>query len=397
MRLMVVDDLLNGHETLVAETTADGKGFFILEGEVSCTMPASLYVGLEGVDFVVSPDATYDVQIAVPDADPSLSYFERPLPTLRVKTASDRGIYRQMVVSQEIIDNHVLYYFDELFRRRQYRYLDTIRAAINAEFPSIDDAVDLCNTYRIASIQMALNADGGKKVIQTYYDGQPVRYHCPPYMDLLKDLFKNYELTDDFAARNPELSDLVNLYQLRGLYYEDYQSRSWVKSQLRSIAKHSKSNDIKSLVDNTLDRFDRFAQGADAPDFELKSADGATVRLSDYKTSLILLQFVDGSSPTVNHQFETLADLHRQWQDSVQLITVSTKDQMAFYRKRFDEQHYDWPLLNLGNDILLLERYEVKTFPEYFLILPGTKIGMAPAPAFDGALEKAVRKLYLFR
>ena len=45
------------------------------------------------------------------------------------------------------------------------------------------------------------------------------------------------------------------------------------------------------------------------------------------------------------------------------------------------------------NDILLLERYEVRTFPEYFLILPGTKIGLAPAPNPDRSLRENVTKL----
>ena len=106
---------------------------------------------------------------------------------------------------------------------------------------------------------------------------------------------------------------------------------------------------------------------------------------------MVLLQFVDGNSRTVEHQFETMADLHHQWQDSVQLITVSTKDQLVNHRRRFEEHHYDWPLLNLGNDILLLERYEVRTFPEYFIILPGTKIGLAPAPSPDQTLKEHVR------
>ena len=108
---------------------------------------------------------------------------------------------------------------------------------------------------------------------------------------------------------------------------------------------------------------------------------------------MVLLQFVDGSSRTVEHQFEVLSDLHHQWQDSVQLITVSTKDQIASHRKRFEDHHYNWPLLNLGNDILLLERYEVRTFPEYFLILSGTKFGLAPAPNPDRALRENVTKL----
>lgn len=393
MRLMLYDDLLNMHETLVAETTSDDKGFFILEGEVFQTSQACLYVGLDGVDFVVTPGASYDVKIMVPDDDPSLSYFERPLPTLKIKTSTDRGIYRQLVISEEIIDDYVLNYFDEIFRRRQYRYLDSIRATIDHELDITNDFVLQNNDYRIASVQMAVNADGGKKVIQEYYDGKPVLYHCQAYMDLFKDLFKNYEMTNEFAKRNPELTDLVNIYQLRGLYYEDYRSRNWVKKQLQSISQNSKSKEIKNLVSNTLERFDRFTQGAEAPGFELQTTDGTVVKLSDYKNSMVLLQFVDGSSRTVEHQFEVLSDLHQQWQDSVQFITISTKDQINSHRKRFEEHHYDWPLLNLGNDILLLERYEVRTFPEYFLILPGTKIGLAPAPNPDRSLRENVTKL----
>ena len=393
MRLMVYDDLLNMHETLVAETHSDDKGFFILEGKVDKIMPSSIYVGLESVDLVVTPGASYEVNIIVPDVDPQASYFERESPTLRVKTASDHGVYRQIVLSEMIIDDYVLNYFDDLYRRRQYRYLDSIRATIDAEMDIKNEYVLQQNAYKIAAVQMAVNADGGKKVIQEYYDGKPVLYRCMAYMDLFKDLFKNFELSDEFARRNPELSDLVNIYQLRGLYYEDYQSRNWVKKQLQSIRQKSKSSDIKYLVANTLNRFDRFAQGADAPDFELQSSDGSTVKLSDYKNTMVLLQFVDGSSRTVEHQFEVLSDLHHQWQDSVQLITVSTKDQLVGHRRRFEEHRYDWPLLNLGNDILLLERYEVRTFPEYFLILPDTKIGLAPAPNPDRALRENVTKL----
>lgn len=393
VRLMAVDDLLNMHETPVAETTADGKGFFILEGKVEQTIPATVYVGLESVDMVVVPGASYEVSIIVPEEAANVSYFERESPTLRVKTASDKGVYRQLVISQEIIDGYVLNYFDELFVRRQYRYLDSIRSTIDSELHITDNYVLQNNTYRIAAVQMALNADGGKKVIRDYYDGKPVLYRCTAYMDLFKDLFKNFTLTEEFAGRNPELTELVNIYQLRGLYYEDYQSHDWVRAQLQKIGKKSKSQAIKGIVANTLARFDRFATGAPAPDFELRSSDGKTVKLSDFKDSMVLLQFVDGSSYTVDHQFETLSDLHHQWQDSVQIVTVSTKDQLASHRRRFEEHHYDWPLLNLGNDILLLERYEVRTFPEYFIIMPETKIGMAPAASPERLLKDQVGKL----
>ena len=394
VRLMVYDDLLNMHQTTMAETRSNDQGFFILEGEADRIMPAAIYVGLESADFLVTPGAAYEVEIVIPELDPSLSYFERPQPTLRVKKASDKGRYRETVLSETIVDDYVLAYFDQIYMRRQYRYLDSIKDAIDREVHVTDPYVLQANTYKIASIQMALNADGGKKVIQEYYDGKPVLYECLPYMDLFKDLFKNYTLTKEFAARNPELTEMVNIYQLRSLYYEDYQSRNWVKNQLLAIGKQNKSQNIKTMVANTLERFDRFAQGTEAPDFNLTDVTGNPVKLSDFKNTMVVLQFVEGGSATVSHQFETLNELHQQWQDSVQVITVTTKDQLPNHQRRFQERHYDWPLLNLGNDILLLERYEVRTFPEYFIILPGTKIGMAPAPSPDQTLGKHVTRLY---
>ncbi len=394
VRLMACDDLLNGHETPVAETRSDSQGFFILEGTVEETLPAALYVGLESVDFVVCPNASYELSVTVPDPDPSLSYFERPLPVMRVKTATDKGVYRQMVISGIIIDDYVLNCFDQLYRRHQYAYLDSIRNAIDAELDITDPFVLQQNTYKIASVQMAVNADGGQRVIQEYYDGKPVLYRCPAYMDLFKDLFRNTEMSKEFRTRNPELSELVDLYQLRDLYNSEFQSRQWVRAQLKGINTHTKSKETKAMVANMLERFDRFAEGAPAPDFTLQSADGSSVALSDFKDELVLLHFVDAPSRTAEHQFQTLAYLHDQWQDSVQLVTVATKDQFSFYQKRFEEQHYDWPLLNLGNEILLLEQYEVRTFPEYVLLLPDTKIGRAPAPNPDGNLEKVVRSLY---
>ena len=391
VRLMVYDDLLNMHEVAVAETHSNAEGFFILEGQVDRTLPAVLYVGLEGVDFLVTPGATYEVEILIPDADPTLSYFERPQPTLRVKRASDRGLYRQLVISEMIVDDYVLNYFDQLYQRRQYRYLDSIRMAIEGEFGQVEPYVQQCNTYRIASVQMAINADGGQRVIQEYYDGQPVLYHCQAYMDLFKDLFRNYVMTDEFRGRNPQLSELIRIYQLRNAYYsEEARLRSAIKRRIQSLREASAFEETKLLATHMLDRFDRFAPGAPAIDFELSDAQGNTVKLSDFHDKVVVLQFVEGLNRTVDHQFEVLAELHRQWQDRVQIVTVTTKDRMGFFRGRFEEKHYDWPLLNLGNDILLLEQYEVVTFPEYFIIDKGTLIGMAPAPSPDQTLEEHV-------
>lgn len=415
VRLMVYDDLLNMHETQVAATTSDAQGFFLLEGKIPCFLSGRIAVGLESVDLFLTPGASYDVTIIIPEQDPHASYFERLSPTLRVKTASDKGAYRQIIESEQIIGTYVLNYFDELYRRHQYRFLDSIKAAIDAELKVQNEVVQRQNDYKIASVQMAVNGDGGKKVIKEFFDGKPVLYHCTSYMDLFKDLFskkfwqspylmdafqdafwagpktfKEYLDTDPFMARNPRLAEMITIYNLRTMYYEQPTLRKAVKDHLKALRDRSSYAETKTMVNNMLARFDRFAKGADAIDFELTDAQGNKVKLADYKNSLVVLQFVEGSSKTVDHQLETLAELHRQWGAKVQLLTITTKDQLAVWERRFQENHYDWPLLNLGNDILLLEQYEVYTFPDYFIILPGNKFGMAPAPSPDQTLGEYV-------
>lgn len=62
----------------------------------------------------------------------------------------------------------------------------------------------------------------------------------------------------------------------------------------------------------------------------------------------------------------------------------------------FDNKGFNWELLNLGDDILLLEDYQVKTFPEYIIISQNGRIGMAPAPSPEQFLDFHVRRIYKY-
>ncbi len=94
MRLFVYEDLVNETGLLLDQNRSDKQGSFILEGTLKQILPARIYVGLEYVDLVLSPNATYDVDIIIPKQQENVSYFEKDLPTLRVKPASDQALYR---------------------------------------------------------------------------------------------------------------------------------------------------------------------------------------------------------------------------------------------------------------------------------------------------------------
>ena len=420
IRLFVYEDLVNETGILLDQSQTDAKGHFILEGSVKQIFPARIYIGLEPVDLILTPNANYDIEIIVPEKKEDVSYFEKELPTIRVKRATDKGIYRQVIYSEEIINGYMMEHFNQIYRGRQLRYIDSIQNAISRDVPDIkSDYVKSHNRYKIAAIKLGISTDGGKKIIKDYFDGQPVLYTQSAYIDLFKELFDNYfnsaaydnhQLSDAFGeslaalkkylntdplmANNPQLAELITIYNLQKLCYGDHGTSRQAKNHLNSIKSQTKHPEHKTIISDFFAKYDRLAPGTDAPEFTLKDRDGKNISLSDYKNGLVLLQFVDGNSPVAEHQFAELRSLHNQWRDSVQILTIATHDKMDFFKQQFVEKKQDWPLLDLGDQILLLEAYNVRTFPEYILIKRNNKIGEAPAPSPERYLEERVRRLY---
>lgn len=420
MRLFAYEDLVNETGILLDQSQTDAQGHIILEGNVKQILPGRIYVGLEYVDLILSPNASYDIEILVPEQQESVSYFEKELPTLRVKRATDKNIYRQVIYSEEIINAYMTEHFNQIYRGRQLRYIDSIQNAISREVPNItSDYVKNHNRYKIAAIKLGISTDGGKKIIKDYYDGQPVLYTQSAYIDLFKELFdgyfnsaaydshllndafgegpislKKYLATDPLMAKNQQLAELITIFNLQKLCYGDRGTSHLAKGHLAYIGSRTNYEEHKAIISDFFTKYERLAPGTAATDFTLKDRDGKAVSLSDFKDGLVLLQFVDGMSPVAERQFSELRDLHNQWQDSVQILTIAAHEKMDILKKQFTEKRMDWPLLDLGDQILLLEAYNVRTFPEYILIRKGNKIGEAPAPSPERYLEERVRRLY---
>ncbi len=420
IRLFTYEDLINEEGILVDQGKTDPMGHFILEGKVAQILPARIYVGLEYVDLILTPNASYDIEIIVPEQQDNISYFEKELPTIRVKRATDQGLYRQVILSEEIFNSYLIEHFNQIYRGRQLRYLDSIQNTIDREIPDIkSDYVKNHIRYKTAAVRLGISTDGGKKIIKDYYDGQPVRYTQSAYIDLFKELFdgyfngttfdghllneafvegpaalKKYLDTDPLMANNPQMAELITIYNLQKLCYGDRNTSRLAKEHLDHIKTKTRYNEHKTIISDFFTKLERLAPGTPAPDFTLNDRNGNEVSLSNYKDGLVLLQFVDGMSPVSEHQFSELRRLHKQWRDTIQILTIAPHDKMDFFKQQFDEKRQDWPLLDLGENILLLEAYNVRTFPEYILIRRDNKIGMAPAPSPERYLEERVRNLY---
>lgn len=423
VRLFLYNDLLTCEQTQVFETHTDDKGNFKIETTIDDVCLAQIAVNLERVELLLRPNSTYDLQINIPEQSPESSYFERQNPSLKMNAADDNDLYYQYHLSEMIIDDFILDNFNQLYRGRKLSLLDSLDVKIEKELGEIrHDFIKNNIRYKKASVQMAVNNDNAKKVINQYFNKQEVLYSHPAYMTLFNEIFTDYfhsrqfepsELLhrlyagytdflsylkekDAFLSDNKELAELIVAWNLRRMYYENPDERKIILSYLENIKQNSENQRNRQLVNDILKQIKRLSYNTPAPDFSLKNAKGEMVQLSDYKENIVVLQFVNHTSSMIDYQFEKLKELSQQWQDSVKIVTIATEESFDDFRQMFDNKSIRWELLNLSDDILLLEKYQIRTFPDYIILRRGCKIGMAPAPAPDQYLDYHVRRIYKY-
>ena len=380
VRLLTYDEMLTRHQTKVAETQSDKEGKFTLETNLKEITPAQIAINLERVDIILKPDGKYDLEIVIP-AQAEGSYFEKQ-PNLKINSIDDGGFYSQYIATQSFIDDFLYENFNKIYRGRKMSLLDTLDNQLVANVGKINnDYIQDFVKYRKAAVLMTANP---AKTKSEYFDNQKVLYLQEAYMDVLAELFKTNVRNDDFLSRNWQIGELVEMMNLRKSYYANPQNKSQILSSLENIEKSSKSLKNRAVAKNMAEQINELSYDSPAP---------YIAQLADYQNDMVLLQFVDRYSPLNEHEFATLNELQKQWGDTIRVVTIATKETYDGYVKLFENQGYKWQLLNLGDNILLLEDYHVRTFPAYVILKRKNRIGMAPAPSPDQYLDYHVRRI----
>ena len=390
VRLLTYDEMLTCEQTKVAETQSDKEGKFTLKTDINEITPAQIAINLERVDIILKPNGKYDFEIIIPEKNDG-SFFEKEQPVLKINTIDDGGFYSQYIAAQSFIDNFLYENFDKIYRNRKTSLLDTLDNQIVKNIGKIEnDYIKDFIKYRKASVMMTVNA---KKTLTDYFDNQKVLYSQAAYMEVLAELLKSPGRNDDFLSHNPQLAEIFEMMNLQKAYYANPQNKNQILNSLDKIEKSSKYQKNKLIAKNVAKQIEELSIDSKAPQFSLKDKNGKTVQLADYQYDMVLLQFVDSYSKLNEHEFATLNDLQRQWNDTIQVVTIATKDSFDDYLQLFEKQGYKWQLLNLDDNILLLEDYHVRTFPAYIILKTKNRIGMAPAPSPDRFLDKHVRRI----
>ena len=286
VRLLTFNDMLTLEQNTIFETKADNEGNFTIEANIDEITLAQIAVDLERADILLKPNATYEVEINIPEQDANSSYFERQSPTIKIIKADDDNLYYQYHVSEMIINDFLLNNFNQLYRGRNISLLDNIDIEIANNLGEIkSDFVKDNIRYRKAAMQMIANNDNGKKVISHHFNKNDILYSQPAYMNLFQEAFANYlssnqfppsELrykiysdtdtflkfikdNDAFLAENHDLAEIIIAWDLKRLYYEMPDDKVQIFKHINNIAQNSKNKKNKAIVNDIIKQINRLS------------------------------------------------------------------------------------------------------------------------------------------
>lgn len=140
-----------------------------------------------------------------------------------------------------------------------------------------------------------------------------------------------------------------------------------------------------------------FSQDKKAPDFSLKSVDGKTVKLSDYKNKVVLIDFWATWCPPCRKGIPDLIDLQKKFKKDLVVLGISldtdTKEDVPAFVKNYG---INYPVVYGDNSTAKLYG-GVSGIPTSFLVdkkgnIVDKHVGLVPKEIFVNEIKSLLKK-----
>lgn len=420
VRAIEYADQFSNLERTIAETKTDSSGAFSLQFWVDGTKFAYLALDLEKGEFYLTPGATYNFDILIDTASNKGSIFDR-LPLNFLVEADDGGV-QQAVGDFNIGYNDFVYNnINSIYKSRDKSVVvQFVKDMQNKYADEKSEYVSNYIEYSLAQLLWLSKKQNNRKILDNYFINKPVLYNNIQYTDFFKEFFKNYfamgktftseelilainspgpvEIIDSLLARDGQLAldgrvrEIAGMLLLSWNYHNRDVKKERVISKFRDIADGSGFIENRLIAHNFIIKLQELQNGSKSPGFVLADANNDTVSLDGLNGKFVLLSFVKGDCNICDFHMQLLDDMKKQNGNKFDIATIVAGDGFGKVVDFAKEKGYDWTILKLGENILLLEDYNIRAYPTYVFINPDGTIAYAHLPMPDENME-----LYLQR
>ena len=305
-------------------------------------------------------------------------------------------------------------YFDQIFRNQSKALVDTVKQALDKEFPITKSTIfESHKLFRKANLDFALNQGKTIGFMEKYFSETKPNNQLAAYATLFNQVFLNYfnllannsktaeissmvnhaelkKLDDYFQKRlhfNTELSHSVLLKSLKDAYY----SKQFLKASVLMLLDEVKKSEWSSFEQKTAElirlQLTWLSSGSNPPVLLLKNFEGRKVSISDFPNKYVYLHFTDPVNTICRQHLDALKTIATHYPDKLVIINV-IPDRPTF------KNDSNWPGIFTTTESNIEETYKVKTYPNSFLIGKDGKLLLSPAPNPIDGLDRQLGQIF---
>lgn len=419
-------DLITYWEQTLAGSVVDSTGNFSLSLDLKETLQVTISIDFHKAELFLEPGKSYDLRIApmrydeYTEVDP---FIQSQKLSMELADAAPDELNAVIGNFNTVYSAFLMEHFNALYRDRNKTILDTFRIKLNQEFGSYKNPFFVSYaTYKFATLEQLTKYHNQVQLARKYFNGVPVLYKNPEYMDFFNSFFGKYmssssnilrkidfrtmiksptayasmmkAMVADTLVKSEQLRELILLKGLMEFYNTIDYPQDDVMAVIRTIGEKSKFNENSAIATNMISLLTHLKPGSPAPEFSLPDRNQKMVSLKNLRGKPIVLNFWTTYCESCLAEMDLLKPLYDKYGSGVYFVSVSAdkyfSKMLYFINLKSD---YVWKFLNIGDQSDVLKKYDVRSYPLFVLIDQESNIYKFPADLPSNGLEANLQKL----
>lgn len=413
IQLRINDDPISGKERVLAKQIVDVDGSFELKViPTDAVQYAILQVGQNCADFFMERDKDLELTFVPPAKDPKKpqAFYERNFFAPKIVGGKSATMNLQVIQFNDTIDAFLQALYPMLVNRKNpalvNKELDGFEKKIQQEFSGATPFVKNYIKYSIATIEQTFLGNRDKLFSKYLKDTKP-QFNNPTYVDFVLQFYqgtvyktavvnkydesrKALATKESFAAleqlllsEEPSLQDvavrrLVLIEGIHGLFGQRDFSDASLIGTLTSFGALSSNATLATAAKNIAAKHQKLAKGTHAPEIVYKDLDGVEKRLSDFEGTYVFLELTDATNGYCQRETNVIPNLKNEFKN-VRFVTVCVGNSMLEMQSLQNQMRIDWEFGGVEISSSIMDDYDVKSLPLFFIINPEGKFYSVPA------------------
>ncbi len=248
--------------------------------------------------------------------------------------------------------------------------------------------------YALANLE-DISYSSKEELYKKYLKDKPTLYHHKEFMNFWTQFYQNdfdqltlskkgldimraLSLDQDTRAAVQKIKiakqissdEQAELYLLQGLfevYFIKRLDQEKIITLLNQIAEKAENEENEKIARNIIQNLKRNSPNKIVTNFKIWNPQNQAQQFYDFKGQLIYLNFWSMNSIPSLKEMQIIRKLQDKYGDQMHFVSISIDDASTF-RSAIKDYKFDWNVFHINESLKVIEEFDLRTIPSYFLI-----------------------------